>query len=319
MKTFNDDPNFSIVAPGGCNAKCSFCFNKDKKNVDMPNKEKYILNLLNTLAYLPTNFYQISITGNEPMVSPYINEILGVCKVVKKKYTNILLTTNGTNLIEKFNSAVSSIHHINLSRHHYDFEENKRIFGGSWNVSDEYVEEVIDRYGAYGVDISLNCVINDNTTKEFIFNYIAYAKRIGAYAVRFRKENGDVSMTEVEKSLHELYPIISSNKCPVCRTDLRVIKGFDTYWKSSTLEPSDTIKNTVYEVVFDVDGNNYTDWNKKRKISVLDIESKTCKIEKPCYTPTYHSTKSCGGSRNSCGSSRYNGSSNSCGGSSSRC
>lgn len=326
MKTFNDDPNFSIVAPGGCNANCSFCFNKDKKGIETIRFDKYILSLLSTLKTLPDNFYQISITGNEPMISPNIFAILKSCELFKGKYSNILLTTNGTNLLEYMDKVSSSVHHINVSRHHYDFEENKKIFKGTWNVSDEYLEEAIDLYGAKGIDISLNCVINDATTKEFIFEYIAFAKRIGAYAIRFRKENGDVSFTDVEKLLDNTYPIIQSNKCPVCRTDLRVIKGFDTFWKSSTLEPSDTIKNEVYEVVFDVDGQNYLDWNRKKKIDVSKIGCKKVEKQNFCnYTPTYFSNScggsrgSCGGSRSGCGSTRYSSSRNSCGGSSSRC
>lgn len=30
METYNQDPNFSIVMPGGCNAECPFCFNNNK-------------------------------------------------------------------------------------------------------------------------------------------------------------------------------------------------------------------------------------------------------------------------------------------------
>lgn len=264
MQTFNQDPNFSIVMPGGCNAECKFCFNKDKEQkTSQCSKGRYLINLWETLKGLPDQFYQISITGNEPMLSPMIDDVLEVCSLLKAKYTNILLTTNGTNLLRHIQNVINGVHHINVSRHHYDFEQNKSIFEGTWDVTDEELEEIIDVYSKNGVDVSLNCVINDSTTKEFIDEYIDYAKRIGVYAVRFRKENGKLDMTPVERQYSQKYPILWHGSCPVCRTDLRVIRGLNTYWKSSVLEPSEIITDKVYELVFDTDGKTYLDWGGK--------------------------------------------------------
>ena len=307
METFNQDPNFSIVMQGGCNAECEFCFNKQQGKKKQCPKIDYIINLWETLRVLPSQFYQISITGNEPMLSPMLDDVMAICAKLKTRYTNILLTTNGTNLIEKAKTVIDGVHHINVSRHHYDYEENKKIFRGSWDVTDEDMETIIDLYGSHGIDVSLNCVINDNTTEDFINKYIDYAKRIGAFAVRFRKENGTLDMTPVENVFADKYKIIWHGTCPVCRTDLRLIRGLKTYWKSSVLEPSDTIKDKVFELVYATDGNVYLDWANKKRYKVgaeYDpvknfINTLNGVANKPKFD-TLYSICSCGGS-NSCG------------------
>lgn len=310
MKTFNQEPNFSIVMQGGCNAECDFCFNKQQGEKVQCSKIDYIINLWETLRFLPSQFYQISITGNEPMLSPLLEDIMDMCAKLKNRYTNILITTNGTNLISKYKTVINGVHHINLSRHHYDYEENKKIFKGSWNVTDNDMETIIDLYSSHGIDVSLNCVINDNTTEDFINKYIEYAKSIGAFSVRFRKENGTLDMTPVEKTFADKYKILWHGECPACRTDLRVIKGLKTYWKSSVLEPSDTIKDNVFELVYATDGKVYLDWSQKKPYDVIsslsnmfdNIKHEVHRMEEMTkHKRTYVSSSSCGGG--SCGRS----------------
>jgi len=43
-----------------------------------------------------------------------------------------------------------AVDHINISRHHYDEEANKAIFGGDYNVTDADIREAIDLYGSRG-------------------------------------------------------------------------------------------------------------------------------------------------------------------------
>lgn len=297
IKTFNDAPNFSIVMPGGCNAQCGFCFNRDKRTMPLPeNGYKWAFDLLELLRNLPQQFFQISITGNEPMLSPQLDGVLSVCKMVRDKYTNILLTTNGTNLLEKINDVAPSVHHINISRHHWDELENIKIFGGKYNVGDNELRAIIDAYGACGVNVSLNCVIDDNTDKDFIERYIAFANNIGAYAVRFRKKNGDdLGMTPVEVEYDKTYPILDRGECPVCRTWKRVIHGMDTYWKAAVIEPTDKVNDVVYELVYNTDGKIYTDWDYKKPFKrTLKLGGKPKKVNN-----SYSGSNSCGS--NGCG------------------
>lgn len=282
FKTYNDDPNFSIVMPGGCNAACPFCFNKGKASIKGVNKFDWLLNLQTWLQEMPSQFYQISITGNEPMLSPIIDGVLALCRRMKDRYSNILLTTNGTNLLDKIDEVCAGVHHINISRHHYDEKENKKIFGGTYNVTDSQLELIIDRFSARGVDVSLNCVINDSTSFEFISEFIKFAKRVGANAVRFRKENGDsLEMTSAEALFDSAYPVLSRGECPVCRTWKRVIGGLDTFWKAAVIEPTDKVSDVVYELVYDADGGLYLDWGRKVPFEEFRKVKKEAKPLKP--------------------------------------
>lgn len=309
MTTFNDDPNFSVVMPGGCNAACSFCFAKDKKTYSASMAD-YVGGLVSALASMPSAFYQISITGGEPMLSPYIMPVLAAIFPFKKRYHNILLTTNGTDLERYFDIVSMTVDHINISRHHWDEGKNKAIFGGTYDVFDEDIVRIIDKYSESGIDVSANCVINDATDREFIEKYILWARGIGFHAVRFRKENGSLEKTPVEKT-YDAHKVVHEGKCPVCRTTKQIIHGFDVYWKSSILEPSEKISD-VFEVVYAPDGKMYLDWAYKKPL--IDKAKPAEKKRETRGVISSVPSTSCGGS-SSCGSSGCGGVSRS----SSRC
>lgn len=264
--------------------------------------EGYIQRLCSALKNLPSQFYQISITGGEPMLSPYIRYILMAVYPFKDKYTNILLTTNGTNLTKDWiYEAVSlSVDHINISRHHWNDEANKAIFCGSYDVGDYDVHRAIDRYGKSGIDISANCVINDTTTRDFIEEYIEWARNIGFRAVRFRKENGTLDKTTVEKTYSD-HKVVWEGRCPVCRTTLQFIHGYKVYWKSSTLEPSETISDSIFEVIFAPDAKLYDDWKFTKEIILR--EPQELKLHGNHITESSCGGSGCGGNRvtHSCG------------------
>lgn len=320
MKTTNNDPNFSIVMPGGCNAKCDFCFNNEQEKLEVLEINQYMSNLNRTLAVLDDRFYQISITGGEPLLSPYFEQVLSLIPYHRTKYTNVLLTTNGTGLLEKIDKISNAVDHINISRHHYDETKNNNIFKGSYSMSDNELTEIIDAYGKKGVDVSVNCVITDSTTREFIDKYIKWSRNIGVEAVRFRKENGTLDKTPVELTFND-YKVIWEGSCPVCRTTQQRIYGVNVFWKSSFLEPSDIVpSDEIFELVFDTDGNTYMDWKGQKLINQVPIKKEEPKPEPTIiYRDRYISSNNCGSSSsrsNSCGgSSNFGG----CGRSSSSC
>lgn len=335
MNLLNNDPNFSIVLPGGCNANCDFCFSANRPQ--RKSLAKYLVNLQNTLDTLPKEFYQISITGGEPGISPWLVPVLELISENREKYTNILLTTNGTNLLENKDIISSAVDHINISRHHYDHLENKKIFKGTYNISDEYLEKCVDEYGKNGIDVSVNCVVNDSTTKDFIEKFMEYSKKIGFSAIRFRKENGTNDPVLVEKEFEE-YKVVWNGECPVCKTRKRIIKGLNVFWKTSVVEPDDVSENKLFELVYMEDGNVYSDWGNKNKIDVKKLVEKKINenfkiswmdvfggssvgalLNHRYQTPNESSTV-CGGSSRRSYSSCGGSSNNSCGGSSSsRC
>lgn len=262
MNTYHDNPNFSIALPGGCNAECKFCFAKDKA-CNTAQLGEYITNLVKRLQQLPEPFFQISITGNEPTLSPYLVPVMASIMPFKSKYTNILMTSNGTGLLKHFDSITMAVDHINISRHHYEESKNLAIFGGQYNIVDNDIKNIIDKYSIAGIDISANCVINDNTDIDFIEKYILWARNIGFTAVRFRKENGNLEQTPVEL-LYKDYKIFFSGSCPVCRTAGMRIHGLPVYWKSSVIEPSTVMTDKIFELIYAPDGKTYKDWEYKK-------------------------------------------------------
>jgi len=311
MVTFNNDPNFSIVLPGGCNANCNFCFNKEQPDIKPIGIKDYLLNLKNWLQSLNKQFYQLSLTGGEPMISPYLEPLLGMLSGYRDKFTNILLTTNGTNILSKIDIISASVDHINISRHHYDEKMNNIVFGNGYSLSDKELENIIDKFGEIGIDVSVNCVINNSTDKDFILKYIQWAKQIGIYSVRFRMENGELKPALVEKEFDN-YKIIWEGRCPVCRTVLKRIKGMDVYFKSSVLEPSKVIKDTIFELIYEPNGKVYQDWMLTKEVLLKNTKERV-KEKRVVKNNNSNSTcnwsiKSCGGvSSSSCGGSQVGG------------
>ena len=297
-KLYNEDPNFSIIAPGSCNAACSFCFANEGKDTLVLNE--YMKALSDTLMNLPEPFYQISITGGEPLLSPYIVPILMSIYPHKRKYTNVLLTTNGTHLDKFYDYISMSVDHINISRHHYDEKENQQIFKGTYDVLDADIRHYIDLYSIAGIDVSANCVIDDTTSINFIESYIAWAKTIGFAAVRFRKQNGSLDKTEAEQ-YYRKHAVLWKGTCPICETTLQLIKGCKVYWKKSIVEPTDKT-NDIFEVVFGPDGKMYADWQYKIPIEQREW-CKPSSARSSRVTPN-SSRGGCGNTIwNSCGSS----------------
>ena len=140
------NPNLSIVVPGGCNANCQFCFWKKNKTCN-----NYLEKMKVTLSNLPSQFYQLSLTGGEPTLSPYLEDIVN--SIDRKKFKHTVLTTNGANLLEKVNILKGKIDHINISRHRYDDNINNSIFNSKM-LTTEQVKEVTNELNKVGIDVT---------------------------------------------------------------------------------------------------------------------------------------------------------------------
>ena len=73
VKSTISNPNLSIVMPGGCNGKCDFCFWQKTKPCG-----GYLEKLTGVFTSLPSQFSQLSITGGEPTLSPYLENVLNL-------------------------------------------------------------------------------------------------------------------------------------------------------------------------------------------------------------------------------------------------
>lgn len=282
MNLLTTEPNFSIVLPG-CNANCKFCFANDKVKGSFA--KDYLIKLDDVLSKLPKEFYQISITGGEPTINKMFGEVLKVIKRHRTKFTKVVLTTNGTKLLDNKKYIEDVVDHINLSVHHYNDGINASIFGGSYDLDSTDFEKIVDEFGSIGIDVSVNCVIDDNTSEYFAIKFIDNAKQIGFNSVRFRKVNGDNEPVKVEQFFSN-YKVVWTGSCPVCVSRKRIIKGIDVYWKTSVVEPNDKSNGKIFELIYLSDGNVYSDWIGKNKIqlqgkSEKDKKKKSTFFDKP--------------------------------------
>lgn len=273
MQIYGDSPNFSVVLPGGCNAACAFCFNRALPKVKPSGTRKFTDALRDALRDIPAPFRQISITGGEPLSSPALDDVLDVIRVHRARYRHVVLTTNGTRLEAAAKQLHGAVDHVNVSRHHYDARENRRVFGGDYYSDDLELAGSIEACSKVGIDVSLACVIDDSTSRDFVDAYLAWSKGFGVAAVNFRKAAGNLDPTPVEASFAD-HAVIGSSSCPVCRTSMQLIRGVRVNWKASAVEPSDTIDG-VYELVFNVDAKLYRDWSMRERVDISDLVART--------------------------------------------
>lgn len=263
MKLYNDSPNFSIIAPGECNASCSFCFWQEEET-----HEDYKNKLIETLTNLPKQFHQISITGGEPCISPYIYDILEVLQN-KESYgiDKVVLTTNGTGLEDVIDSLDGVVDFVNISRHHWDEEKNSNIFQTSSIPSNLEILALVTKLNKIGISANMNTVVTFNEKKE-IERMIHFGKEACFSSIAFRHQHGSLDAPKLE-SYFDDFKARYENTCPVCRSKNQIINGMSVNWKSSVVEPQESFDDdTVYELVFHSDGRITTDWEGKSEVEV---------------------------------------------------
>jgi molybdenum cofactor biosynthesis enzyme MoaA len=259
------NPNFTIVAPGGCNAKCEFCFWKQEKT-----GESYLEKLQDTMNKLPSQFYMLSVSGGEPTLSPFLVDILNMIDM--EQFTHRILTTNATHLMKHIDIISEKIQHLNISRHHWDEEINQKIFETKTVPDAQHISECIDILNSRGVDVTFSCVLTDEyiLTKEDIIKYVEHAKLCGASKVFLRKKHENLLPHHLEAEFGTS-KIVKSHDCPACRTRVQLIKGMEVHWKTSVLEPSTTLPDVLFETVFQPSGKFTYDWDGKMVLDPMEI------------------------------------------------
>jgi MoaA/NifB/PqqE/SkfB family radical SAM enzyme len=273
IKEIQPTPNLSIILPGGCNGKCSFCFWKKTDTHPL-----YVDRLEQYLTLLPNIFTQCSITGGEPTLSVFLEPVLELIK--KKGYPKVVLTTNGTNIMNNIDLFDGVINHINLSRHSINDDENYKIFNCNDVPNSDQLIDICNSLNKINIDLNLNCVVSDNTLgAEYVYDFIDYAKTIGATSVTFRK-NYDADDLELI-SIDELFSDFRTTEksCPVCKTRCKLICGMPIYFKYSLKEPSDHV-DFIYEAIYHPNGLLTEDWHGLNEIKFVQESNININIQK---------------------------------------
>lgn len=256
---FYDNPNISLVLPGPCQAKCDFCFWRQKET-----DKNWLKKLEFILDSLPKSFYQVSITGGEPTISPFLTQTLDILEKRKKRFPKVVMTTNGINLFKHIDRVKQVVGHVNISHHHWNVEENSKIFGTKSLPTFKDLSYYSDFLGD---KLTFNCVIKDMSVEE-MYNFIVHSNRLGVKSICFRQEHGSLKKVEIENYLLKNYKKIDVAGCPVCRSIAFNVNGTRITIKYSVLEPKDVIDG-VYELIFHSDGKLTADWAAEEEFNLI--------------------------------------------------
>lgn len=292
--------NFTVITSGGCNAKCSFC--TDPMNYKP--SDDYLANLVPLLTgatKLPGGFKTLSISGGEPTISSDFYTILSLAKT-HGVFNKIVLTTNGTKLLENVVRIGKHVNHVNVSRHAIGYEDNVKIFGNKQIIDDTDLEACCIVLGQLGVDVNLNHVYDDKSrlTKEYVHEFIKYAKSVKATKVTFRYDQNlnTLEETYLEKQFSD-YRWVEDGECPVCRSRTILVDGMYVTFKSSFAEPSGGVEG-LYELIYHTSGKLTTDWEGKKEYKQ---PNRISSVPNFVYTPPRSfGSGGCGNGSGGCGS-----------------
>lgn len=278
---YNNIITIKIVIPAGCNAKCPFCYNKDKEmNYDT---EKFLKNFLPSLKDIVNkignkNPMSLDITGGEPTLNiPLIINVINQLKEsgIKEKFCRVTLTTNGVHLKEVAPYFKDFIDYINISIHDYNIDKRKEIMGF---IIEDY-KDIIKECNKAGITCSATGVLFRHIDNFPIWrdNFIKWAKEQGFIAVRFRYCNDTVLHNdEFDEYLlasvkDDKFQVITHEQTPDshwCR--LRMEDKFRVFFLHGVLDTSLYSKGIEY--VIDDDGHCYCDYYKRTPIEKYEYE-----------------------------------------------
>lgn len=316
---YNDNPNFTIIMPVGCNASCDFCFNSESE-IDPVN---FYINLKENLKIANNlGIKQVSISGGEPTI--YLDVLMKVLKQVNEHAPSIIknvLTTNGYQLRELLMEPKigTYINHINLSIHSSDLDEHIKTLNLKKDseksiYTKENLMNLISLAESKNIDVTINYVYTDIKRSE-LYKMVEFCKEIGVVRLCLRrdislgiKESGLINEFIEERNLMK-----SPSSCPVCNVYDLFLRGFPVSFKFGVKDTYDYIELLNYkafELIMHKNGKLTIDWAGNH---VIDTEKGTIGLIKPkekAFNPTREKSHGSG-----CGSSctsRYF--SSSCGG-----
>lgn len=275
IQTSNTNPNFTIVLPGPCNATCSFCtWEEDDNSNSFLNGLEYALN------NLPIMFQQISISGGEPTLSPYLRKTLKLISKYRHKFKKVVLTTNAVKLFTdplyngiSLKELYNIVDHINISRHSSIDHENYQVFGNSSVPSTEELTLLSNRLNnsrlGENTDLNYNCVLTDEVEQDPV-KWIKFMKSTNIRSVVFRNQYNDDTVSSIEQQFIDSNIVPQEeNECPVCKTTVYFTDdGYKFKFHKSVYEPIKifnglNIMNETYEVILQSSGNLTRDWEGK--------------------------------------------------------
>ena len=241
-----------------CNAKCSWCIEK----VGFHPYHKASWETIADAA-IKTGLKNIILLGGEPTLYKDLKPLIQKLIKAKKK---VWITTNGSRINKKFcEENLIGISGINISIHHYNLKKNAEIT--HLNLKAEILMEGIRilRMNDIGVRLNCNTIKGYIDSEEMIYEYVRFAKWIGANSVRFtelKMDNG--SFVDLAIILNEKYGLNHDPFKMGCQAEgtilgmevkFRQMCGLQTPHRPRPVDPVQCPKHVLY-----YDGKVYDGW-----------------------------------------------------------
>ena len=277
-KDFDNAITIKLVIPGGCNANCSFCYNKHGNKMEIPTaklKQEWLDTFLLSLEQIVIKIdgkqpISIDITGNEPTLdTEFFIKVMHKLRSfsLKNQINRITCTSNGVGIRKVAPFMKGVVDYVNISVHDYDQERRNSILGSYFPTDADY-KEIVKVLLDNGIHTSAVSVIHteiDNFS-NFRDEFIKWANDIGFVSLRFRYNvynNNDVFLDYMKDTLSDkrFYIIQKENTPDSNWCQLSTKDGFLIFFLKGV---ADTTKvSPGIEFVVNDDGKAYADFNKK--------------------------------------------------------
>lgn len=170
-----------------CNAHCPFCSaHRGLGDLDPAILEECVDEMVGAGAV-----DRVSITGGEPLIvgdSLRLNRLFDILEQSGLEY--YALTTNGRYLAKNFATLemLSKLKYMNVSRHHYDDEANRRVFGDRSIPGLDEITGIFGLFGGKPLEFRLNCTLYPAADADFVNRYIQTAAGAGISSILFRSD-----------------------------------------------------------------------------------------------------------------------------------
>jgi hypothetical protein len=241
--------NFSIVLPGECNASCYYCLWKQSEKVHVD----YIRRLAYVLDTLGNSITQVVLTGGEPTLSPFFDEVV---EVLRGRWKTVTLVTNGTKLDEKIPKMSGVVRHINISRNARGNQDNITAFRTKDVPRKSELLELSDRANTEGMNTTISIVAPDrHFYVESLYNWVDFAKQVHASGLIVRKDIRDSSLCQLPVEV-QLYSKRRQSKTLTCCENFYWVDGFPVFFKMGLEEGKGG-----REYIFQPSGDLTLDWS----------------------------------------------------------
>ena len=260
----NTNLHATVILPGGCNARCAFCYDISE-NVTI---DDYYTKLDNVIKRIPLEARKFAITGMETSFSPYFADVLRLAAKYRKenRFDFIFLNSNGSNLKKYINELNEGLDAINISRHSADDEENYGIFNTRSVPSKDELKEIISLLKLES-GVNINTVVTDDLSFEEVkkktLDMIELCKYVGATSLTIRFEATDRLRTEKLNEFFLNQETLLENANPGCHFWLKRIENFNVVLKYVTKEPT-SYSNWNYGYIIQRNFDVTRDWAGKK-------------------------------------------------------